>query len=750
MTKSLHKMKKLILLIICFTAEFFSAQNITSKKWTDLFSYNNVLAVKEDDGKMICATENGIFYYYLASGEITKLSKANGLHEVKITAFDYNPTTNIGLVGYKTGAMDIITDSGVTLAVDIPIAQGFNGDKKINHISISGDRAVVSVDYGVSIFDLKKKEFGLSAFFITGGTFEAANEATIKEDRVYAATATGLKTHDIDVTFPVYSTWTTLMTGAFTQVDSESVVAFGTANSVFYENGGTFTQITAPFNAVSDIVVTSNSITVTDDLRINVYSTSGIQQNTYTAGESCNTATVVGGQIYAGTKLSGLKDTSGISYKPDGPYNNTSYRISLLNNQLWVASGGRDGYNQPTYRDLGYYHYDGQKWIYPNYFTDNAINFNILDIVPNPSDAAKAWFVNYSFLPNERGIYAMENDEFKKVYITEGQSVFTRITGLSFDENNNLFASVSLLENSPTFGYYYYQQSADNFALVRLMDVGGAQKPLTKDGFIYIPAPFYGDGGLMIKKYDTNPANASGPMRIIREANGLPANGTVSVAVDQNDDVWIGTRAGLRILPDVHSAINEANPQTEPVVIEQNGVGEELFRDNTVLQIEVDSGNHKWVSVDGGGAYYLSPNGEQTIKHFTRENSPIPTNTITDIKVDEKTGKVYFVTLDGIVVYQGDVADVNSNFGKVLVYPNPVVYSNFKGKVTIKGLAMKTNIRIADAAGNLVHQAVARGGFYEWDLNNQRGKRVASGVYFVLMTNEDGTDKATAKIAVVN
>ena len=179
-------------------------------------------------------------------------------------------------------------------------------------------------------------------------------------------------------------------------------------------------------------------------------------------------------------------------------------------------------------------------------------------------------------------------------------------------------------------------------------------------------------------------------------------------------------------------------------------MGEELFRDGQILQIEVDAGDHKWVSVDGGGVYYLSADGQQTIKHFTKENSPLPTNTITDIKVDKKTGKVYFVSYDGIVTYQGDVADVTSNFGNVLVYPNPVVYSNFKGKVTIKGLAEVTNIRIADAAGNVVHSAVARGGYYEWDLNNQRGTRVASGVYFVLMTNEDGSDKATAKIAVVN
>jgi len=85
-----------------------------------------------------------------------------------------------------------------------------------------------------------------------------------------------------------------------------------------------------------------------------------------------------------------------------------------------------------------------------------------------------------------------------------------------------------------------------------------------------------------------------------------------------------------------------------------------------------------------------------------------------------------------------------------LVYPNPVIAAQFKGNVKIRGLAEKTNLRITDAAGNLVHQAVARGGSYEWDLNNHRGKRVASGIYFVLMTNQDGTDTATAKIAVVN
>ncbi|HPZ26010.1 MAG TPA: hypothetical protein PKV58_08810, partial [Kaistella sp.] len=198
-------MKKIIPFLLLLFSLQFSAQIISSSRWSDLFSYNNVLAIREDNGKLIAATENGIFFYTPATGEITKLSKANGLHEVKISAFDYNPETKIGLVGYKNGAMDIITPEGITYVVDIPIAAGYNGEKRINHISITGNLAVISVNYGVSIFRLDKKEFGDSAFFINNGVYEAAKEAVIKDNSVYVATATGLKSHEMNVTFPIFS-----------------------------------------------------------------------------------------------------------------------------------------------------------------------------------------------------------------------------------------------------------------------------------------------------------------------------------------------------------------------------------------------------------------------------------------------------------------------------------------------------------------------------------------------------------------
>lgn len=743
-------MKKILPFLLSLFALSFNAQVISSSKWSDLFSYNNVLAIREDNGKLIAATENGIFYYTPATGELSKLSKANGLHEVKISAFDYNPETKIGLVGYANGSMDVITPEGITYVVDIPIASGYTGNKKINHISISGNLAVISVGYGVSIFKLDKKEFGDSSFFMVNGVYEAAKEAVIKDNLLYVVTAAGLKSHEMDVTFPIFSTWNTVATGNFTQISGSSTIAYANANTVKFGDGNSFANLPKSFTDVRDVIVTAQNIIVADANEVSVFNISGAFVKSYDVGESLNSGFYSDSKIYAATKVSGIKNEAGDLLKPDGPYNNTSYKIDVLGAQIVISSGGRVGYNEPIIRNLGYYHFDGRQWMYPELFKNSNATYNVLDAVINPSKPSEIFFTNYTPYNGSKGIYKMGNNILQKIYASTG--VWENLSsGVTFDENNQLF--VSSMANDGKIGFYYYSNSLDNFILVNVVTAGGSQKPIAKDGMLFIPAAHNNNGGLLIYDYRNTPTSLSDDrFKILKKSNNLPSNGdgVVSVAVDKNDDIWIGARAGLRIISNASSIISEENPQTDPIIIEENGLGEELFRDRHVLQIEIDTGNQKWISIDGGGVFYMNSSGEQTLKHFTKENSPLPSNSVTDIKVDNTSGKVYFVTVDGVMVYQGDVLDVSENFGDVLVYPNPVVYSKYKGNANIRGLAEKTNIRITDAAGNLVHQAVSRGGYYEWNLNNQRGVRVASGIYFLLMTNSDGTDTATAKIAVIN
>jgi hypothetical protein len=649
--------------------------------------------------------------------------------------------------------------------VDIPIATGYNGSKRINHISITGDLAVISVGYGVSIFDLRKKEFKDSAFFLSGGVYEASNEATIFGNKVFSVTNTGMKSHEMNTTFPVFTTWTTEMAGSFRHIDSEDILSFSSATTGYLYNNGVSVPLSQTFTNVRDVVVNSNNIVVTDLNRVYTFNNNGNFNNTVSFGEECNTATTVGSSVYGGTVLSGIKNESNNSFRPDGPYFNYAYKMSLYGeNQLLVSTGGRENrfntaLNNP--KNPGFYYFNGMEWIYPSYFIGNTTRFNVLDVVSDPASPDDVFFTNYTTVTG-RGVYKMKYNAsskdftFTKNYNLGTDNLFARrAVGLAFDDANNLFVSIAFSSDGPDVGQLTaigaYDRATDDFLIKNTTSLGAAQKPLFYEGLLWIPIPRLSALVAYDAKKTVNTSDDTA--YILNQANGFDPNsgGNISVALDKSGDAWIGGDLGLRVLQNAVSEVKTpANATVEPIIIEQNGLGEELFRDSQILQIEVDAGDHKWVSVDGGGVYYLSSDGQQTIKHFTKENSPLPTNSITDIKVDKKTGKVYFVSYDGIVTYQGDVADVTSGFGNVLVYPNPVVYSNFKGKVTIKGLAEVTNIRIADAAGNVVHSAVARGGYYEWDLNNQRGKRVASGIYFVLMTNEDGSDKATAKIAVVN
>lgn len=748
-------MKKLSLISLGILAslQFVNAQVISSKKWTDHFSYNNVLAMKEDNGKIIAATENGIFYYTISSGEVTKLSKANGLHDVNISAFDYNPQTKVAVIGYTNGSLDIVTPQEIKYVVDIPIATGYNGSKSINHISITGDQAVVSVGYGLSIFNLKKLEFGDSTFFMTGGgIYEASNEAAIFGNKVYSVTNTGLKSHEMNITFPVFSTWTTEIPGSFKHIDAEGTsLIYSSATSAFIYNNGAPSTLPAAFGNIKDIVISSDNIVVTDS-RIYTFGLNGTSINSVSLGEDCNTAITATGKIYGGTILSGIKDEGSTTYKPSGPYTNSAYKINLYdNNQMLVSSGARlNRFNQGAVnpKKPGFYYFNGSEWIAPSYFIGNTGAVNVLDAILNPADNSEVLFTNYT--NTNEGVYRMKynstNKDFDLVKYYPGPF---RPVGFATDSQNNIFVSIGF--DGPNPSIWIYDRAADSFILKKIgLSSPGVQKPVVHENMLWLPLPR--TNHFMVYDYK-NAANLSDDTDyILDDTNGFAGNskGTLSVAFDKSGDAWIGTDSGLRILPNAAAEIKNPDPKVEPIIIEQGGLGEELFRDGQILQVEVDAGNYKWVSVDGGGVYYLSADGQQTIKHFTKENSPLPTNTVTDIKVDRKTGKVYFVTYNGIVAYQGDVGDVNANFGQIVVYPNPVVYSNFKGKVTIKGLAEKTNIRITDSAGNVIHSAVARGGYYEWDLNNQKGTRVASGMYFVLMTNEDGSDKATAKIGVVN
>ena len=162
----------------------------------------------------------------------------------------------------------------------------------------------------------------------------------------------------------------------------------------------------------------------------------------------------------------------------------------------------------------------------------------------------------------------------------------------------------------------------------------------------------------------------------------------------------------------------------------------------------VDGGDRKWFGTDHG-LWLFSPDADEALLHFTTANSPLPSDRIVDVKVNDKTGEVWVATDAGVVTYRGAATVTEGSPKCTAVFPNPV-RPDFQGVVGITGLANNALVKITDVAGHLVYATTATGGGVTWNLTNPDGQRVRSGIYLVLSTDADGKNSCVSKVAVLS
>ena len=168
-----------------------------------------------------------------------------------------------------------------------------------------------------------------------------------------------------------------------------------------------------------------------------------------------------------------------------------------------------------------------------------------------------------------------------------------------------------------------------------------------------------------------------------------------------------------------------------------------------IITICIDGANRKWIGTKENGVYLLSEDGQETIHHFTKENSPLLSNDITSIVIHPKTGEVFIGTSHGLNSYQNDAIEAGETFADdIYAYPNPVK-SDYNGVITVTGLVRDSNVKITTVNGSLVYQGVSLGGQFIWDGKNREGKKVSSGIYMVLAADKEGKEGVVTKIIVI-
>ena len=365
------------------------------------------------------------------------------------------------------------------------------------------------------------------------------------------------------------------------------------------------------------------------------------------------------------------------------------------------------------------------------------------------------------------GLLVVENDIVTKTYNHLNSSfepipislpiINIRVSGSAFDNQGNLWATnYETGEELKKLSASGQWSSIDLSAIVTNKNKPGLNEVVVdKSNSVWIGTR---KNGLYVynENGDRKKAFIAAPNR-----GGLPDLNVRAIAIDATNRVWIGTNLGMVVYNNASGVFDDTTPNGYPVVIngDENGFGERLLGDQTINSIVIDGAENKWFGTDNGGVIYTNPNGQKTLANFSTKNSPLPSNKIKKIAVDRSLGKVYFATDKGMVAYNSNVSPFGSVLTAVYAYPNPALKNH--QTITIDGrqgthLPKGTNVKILDVAGNLVYETNVvegqelQGGKVVWNKKNLAGNTVASGIYIVLLTNEDASETSITKIAIVN
>lgn len=759
-------MKRVLLLFSILFSIVSAGQG--NQLWGSYYSYTNIQDITESNNRVFAASESAMFTKNVGTNEIKTITSVDGLKAETITAIHHSPSYSKTLVGNSNGLL-LVVNNDFSVLNKIAIVQETtipSTKKKINHIYEYDGKAYISCDFGIAVFNLATLEFGDTYYLGPSGAEVSVKQATVFEGYIYAATyENGIRRASLaNPNLNDFNQWEQYEGGYWTGILAYSGNLLATdSNGLCYNltNGAQiFFQLPS---AATDLREANGYMVATCPNRINVYNSALQQvfQLNLIPGETVTftCATVVGGEIFIGTKEKGvfsvsMTNLSAISnITPNGPLMSNIFSIEKTPNYLWAVFGGHSATYAPNYATLGVSKLTENGWVALPY-EDIAILGDvesIVDVTVNPNKESEVYL--HSF---HSGLLKLENDVPVALYNQtnglENQQQATptfisvRPNGGAFDKNANLWLTNSLAKNAIK-KYNPGNNSWDTFSVVDKVSSGGmngidnyGKMVIDRNNTKWIPTQH---NGLMAFNEGLN-----NKFIIVKGQENLPVDDVRAVVIDNNNRLWIGTTKGLRVISSIERFMTEDELTANPIIILEDGLAQELMYEQAITDIVVDGANNKWIGTAGAGAFLVTPDGQGTLFHFTKENSPLPSNNINDIAIDSRTGEVFFATDRGMVSYKGTSTEAAGDLSKVYVFPNPV-RPTFEGDVNISGLIDKANIKITDIEGNLVYETTSEGGTVLWDTRAFGKYKVASGVYMIFISSEDGSETKVKKVMII-
>ena len=688
-------MKTITLLItILFMVLPLSATD--KESWEIYTSYNDITEIEPAGNLVFALASNGLFSYHIKDGSVTTYDKANTLSDFDINHIAWNKTTKKLVITYTNGNIDLLDANGNVVNVPDLYLKSMTDNKQINHINISGANVYLSLSFGIikldtkegKILDTYKLGFNVNYSYIEDNCLYAAS----KEAGLYRGV---LKNNLIDK-----NNWE--KAGNFKEQTMNSTNVYDTTNKYWW--------------------------TVKED-KLTYYTLNTDKEKIY--------------------------QTEGII--PDGPASNKFYRLYINKNKLYAVAGAWS--QEKDCNNMGEVHvWNGEKWEEFEQPSDASLGHLYRDLLCLDFDPSKEGHI---MVGSKAGLYEFQDGKFIKCYNKDNTSVitsplgnnYTIISSVKYDATGKLWLLNSLGDNSilsfdqTTQEWKHYPHSEigsnDRYNLTGLI-IG------KNNGNIWFANNYYEKNRLYKYNYNTDELTMYGPTFTNEDGRDITPIYVHCLAEDRNGNIWIGTTSGPLYLSmsDIKNGNNIFTQHKVPRNDNTN-YADYLLDNSNIRCIAVDGANQKWFGTDNG-VYLVSDDCNTQIYHFDTDNSPLISNIVYSIAVNNNTGKVYFATDKGLCSFNNGIVGSNSEMTKdnVYAYPNPVK-PDYTGKINIVGLSFNANIKIVSTNGTLINEGRSAGGSYSWDGCDLNGKKVASGIYMVETATESGEKGIVCKIAII-
>ncbi len=773
-------MKKIGLFILLFIVSHIAMSNNFDEKWTTHFSYNNTVKVCITKHKVFALANNHLYSISKDDATIETHTTLDGFSENEVTDIQHNEEKGCLIIVYNNSNIDIIESDGTIYNVPDLYQKQMSVNKTVYQITMDKEFAYLSTGFGIVVVNLDKKEIANTYIIGPDATKVPIYGIAIDEESIYALsteyiyTAKKKGTNLLD-----YNNWQENKISLNTTANCNKLFKFSNSlftiksdSIVYMYNDGWKDFYTA--SKYADLHCTDNKLLIStannglitynqelsEDFQIKEYALNA-DYDKYS-----NTYWIASGK----TGCRRISNNTGYTYHIASPALTEGQRLIYSGNRMYYLNGRGSlvsrGFKEPIIsyvEDHKWHNLSPEEMGVYDFVTPT---YDVTSVVTNPKDKNHWYFTTFG-----EGVFEVKNNKVINLYNTnttndnlpaaEPNNIHSNYCdGLSIDSYGNIYATSTVVNHpisiySPNNGWKSLIHKNDQLT-------GWAKGFVFTSKFRLLINTRY-NPFIFLWNDNKTPFDPSDDIEklylatewVDKDGKNVSPTYIHDVQEDRNGTLWAATDRGPILFQNPNKIFSDKDYRCTRVKINRNddsGLADYLLDGETIYAIEVDYGNRKWIGTANSGLFLVSEDGTETIAHFTKENSPLSSNTISDIELNPITGELFIATPEGIYSYQTESTQPvkEATTETIYAFPNPV-RPEYSGEVTIAGLEENSTVWITDASGDLVFKGRSIGGSISWDCKNKSGQYVTGGVYIVLVSNEnsDNPNSVATKILIV-